>query len=264
MTADPTEDVDGLIERADRDLFHARSQHGYRALGHWAEHHGPSLILALQSLKARAEAAEARVTALTTERGSLRSEAAALDRLASSGEYSASEEAIFRSAANELHGLHVRVIALQAQISEAWNELHCCDDVKLDGSLTEVIGYLHAERDAQRTRATALQAEKADLTDKLKWTLQNYDAEVNAVRKLTKERDALQAVVEAGERLFCKLYAWIEKLPIPTHGATARQIDIDAYLTNLRAAIRACWAQCSPPSPDQKGKASNEQSQARS
>lgn len=44
------------------------------------------------------------------------------------------------------------------ELSLAWNELHCCDDIPLDGGIVAGISALRATRDAERARAETAEA----------------------------------------------------------------------------------------------------------
>lgn len=56
------------------------------------------------------------------------------------------------NATTVIPSMHDRIASLEVQLAEATNELHCCDDVHLDGGLASGIGTLRRQRD----EATAL------------------------------------------------------------------------------------------------------------
>ncbi len=78
------------------------------------------------------------------------------------------------NATTVIPSMHDRIASLEVQLAEATNELHCCDDVHLDGGLASGIGTLRRQRD----EATALVERLRGALKPV--TITEHDAEMDA------------------------------------------------------------------------------------
>lgn len=62
--------------------------------------------------------------------------------------------------AEEFSTLERELNEAQKELSEAWNEAHCCDDVILEKPLAKFITNLREHRDQLRARVAELEADK--------------------------------------------------------------------------------------------------------
>lgn len=103
------------------------------------------------------------------------------------------------------------------ELSEAWNEAACCDDIPLDRPLAKFIGNLCRQRDALRKAVSLIEnkvkqcvSDTAELNRQVTLNRENWriDAEEKdrTISKLTKERDSALAQLKEVKDVDCPIH----------------------------------------------------------